>query len=164
MTTRKHPTTPTTPTTAGRHGLTAADAMEPCGPRITAGASIEQADRLLTDTGATCLLVCTDDDRCQGLVTPASLAPFLACTWYTAHSRVSDAMRQCGPFAWPTLALSLAAMTMHVKRLDPWPVVDDDGYLLGVLSRTRVTALLAAPTLRANVSSTADHRTRSRTR
>ncbi|MFD0531547.1 hypothetical protein ACFQ1I_41100 [Kitasatospora arboriphila] len=71
--------------------------------------------------------MCTDDGRCQGLVTLASLAPFLACTWYTAHSQVSDATRHREPFAWPTLSLSLAAATMHVRRLDLWPVVDDDG-------------------------------------
>ncbi|GAA1076881.1 MULTISPECIES: CBS domain-containing protein [Kitasatospora] len=142
MTAKKHPTVPDA---VENRRLTVADAMEPCGPRITGGAGLEQAERLLTDTGAAYLSVCTDDGRCQGLVTLASLAPFLACTWYTAHSQVSDATRHREPFAWPTLSLSLAAATMHVRRLDLWPVVDDDGRLLGILTGTRVTALLAVP-------------------
>ncbi|WP_030270262.1 CBS domain-containing protein [Streptomyces sp. NRRL B-24484] len=142
MTARNHPTVPAA---ADGRGLTVADAMEPCGPRIAVDAGIEQAERLLADTGAACLLVCTDDDRCQGLVTPASLAPFLACTWYSARSLVQDAMRRCDPLAWPTLALPRAAVAMHVRHLDPWPVVDEDGRLLGVLTGARVTAALAAP-------------------
>ncbi|MEV7175430.1 CBS domain-containing protein [Kitasatospora sp. NPDC093679] len=136
---------PTVPAAAAGRGLRVADAMEPCGPRITPGAGIEQAGRLLADTGATCLLVCTDDGRCQGVVTSASIAPFLACAWYSDHSQVQDAMHRCDPFAWPTLALPRAAVTMRVRGLDPWPVVDEDGHLLGILTRTRVTALLAAP-------------------
>ncbi|MCU7827338.1 CBS domain-containing protein [Kitasatospora sp. DSM 101779] len=136
---------PTDPAAAGRPRLTVADAMEPGGPRITPGAGVGQAERLLDDSGATCLLVCTDDDRCQGMVTPASLAPFLACTWYSDHSQVQDAISQGDPFAWPTLALSLAAVTMGTHHLDLWPVVDDDGHLLGIITRTRVTALLANP-------------------
>ncbi|MFD0531501.1 CBS domain-containing protein [Kitasatospora arboriphila] len=76
---------------------------------------------------------------------PSSLTPFLACAWYSDHSQVQDAMRRCDPFAWPTLALPRAAVTMRVRGLDPWPVVDEDGHLLGILTRTSVTALLAAP-------------------
>ncbi|MFD5461423.1 hypothetical protein ACFWIQ_01155 [Kitasatospora sp. NPDC127059] len=40
------------------------------------------------------------------------------------------------------MGLALAVLTMRIKHLAVWPVVDEDGYILGVLTADRATGLL----------------------
>ncbi|WP_354641399.1 hypothetical protein [Kitasatospora camelliae] len=42
------------------------------------------------------------------------------------------------------MGLAPAAIVMRVKHPAVWPVVDEDGYILGVLTADRATGLLAA--------------------
>jgi Mg/Co/Ni transporter MgtE len=42
------------------------------------------------------------------------------------------------------MALALAAITMRIKHLTVWPVVDDDGYLLGIVTADHVNDLVRA--------------------
>ncbi|GAA2090044.1 hypothetical protein GCM10009759_13300 [Kitasatospora saccharophila] len=63
----------------------------------------------------------------------------------SGRAAVGATAHQRGPFAWPTLGLALAAVAMRVRRLTVWPVVDEDGYPLGVLTADRTALLLAAP-------------------
>lgn len=126
------------------HGLTVADAMEPCDYQIADDSTVDQADDVLRGARLDYLLVRGHDGRCEGLVTRTGLHPFLTRSWDTERTAISAAIRQRGPFAWPTMGLALAAIVMRIKHLAVWPVVDEDGYILGVLTADRATGLLAA--------------------
>ncbi|WP_235057623.1 CBS domain-containing protein [Yinghuangia soli] len=95
---------------------------------------------------ASYLLVLDEAGRCEGLVTRASLAAFLARSWYSERTPVRDTHHQRGPFAWPAMPLALAAESMRVKRQDVWPVTDDDGRVLGVLTARAIREALHAGT------------------
>ncbi|MFD0348229.1 CBS domain-containing protein [Kitasatospora aburaviensis] len=125
------------------HGLTVADAMDPCDYQIGDDSTVDQADDVLRGAHLDYLLVRDHDGRCEGLVTRTGLHPFLNRSWYAGRTAISATTHQRGPFAWPTMGLALAAIAMRIKRLAVWPVVDEDGYILGVLMADRVTSLLA---------------------
>ncbi|MFJ6777393.1 CBS domain-containing protein [Kitasatospora sp. NPDC091257] len=126
------------------HGLTVADAMEPCDYQIADDSTVDQADDILRGAHLDYLLVRGHDGRCEGLVTRTGLHPFLTRSWYTERTAVSATAHQRGPFAWPTMGLTLASIAMRIKHLAVWPVVDEDGYILGVLTADRATGLLTA--------------------
>ncbi|MFE7188105.1 CBS domain-containing protein [Kitasatospora sp. NPDC057541] len=125
------------------HGLTVADAMEPCDYRIADDSIVDQADDILRGAHLDYLLVRGHDGRCEGLVTRTGLHPFLARSWSTDRTAISATSHQRGPFAWPTMGLALAALAMRIKHSAVRPVVDEDGYILGVLTADRATGLLA---------------------
>ncbi|MFE7524608.1 CBS domain-containing protein [Kitasatospora sp. NPDC057542] len=125
------------------HGLTVADAMEPCDYQIADDSTVDQANDVLRGGDIEYLLVRGHDGRCEGLVTRAGLRPFLTRSWDTERTAISATSHQRGPFAWPTMGLALAALAMRIKHLAVWPVVDEDGYILGVLTADRATGLLA---------------------
>ncbi|MEV7783045.1 CBS domain-containing protein [Kitasatospora sp. NPDC088351] len=125
-----------------RHDLTVADAMEPFEYQIPDDSTVDQADDILRSAGVPYLLVRDHNGRCEGLVTRTGLHPFLAPPWYTELTPVSSTRHQRGPFAWPTMTLSTAAVAMRIKHLTVWPVIDDDGYLLGILTADRVAGLI----------------------
>ncbi|WP_431679739.1 CBS domain-containing protein [Kitasatospora sp. KL5] len=129
----------------GRHGrgLTVADAMEPCDYQIADDSTVDQANDIFQGARVEFLLVRDHNGRCEGLVTRAGLHPFLSRSWYTERTAISATSHQRGPFAWPTMGLALAAISMRIRRLVVWPVVDEDGYTLGVLTADRATAVLA---------------------
>ncbi|MFE2409790.1 CBS domain-containing protein [Kitasatospora sp. NPDC059408] len=123
-------------------GLTVADAMDPCDYRIADDDTVDQANDVLRGAGVEYLLVRDHDGRCEGLVTRTGLHAFLAGSWYTERTAISATAHQRGPFAWPTMGLALAAIAMRIKHLEVWPVVDEDGFILGVLTADRATGLL----------------------
>nr|WP_257019107.1 CBS domain-containing protein [Streptomyces sp. TLI_235] len=125
------------------HGLTVADAMDPCDYHISDDSTVDQAVDILRSAHVEYLLVRDHNGRCEGLVTRAGLHPFLTRSWYTERTAISAVAHQRGPFAWPTLGLALAAIAMRVRRLTVWPVVDEAGYIVGVLTAERATHLLA---------------------
>ncbi|MFE4514127.1 CBS domain-containing protein [Kitasatospora sp. NPDC056783] len=125
------------------YGLTVADAMDPCDYQIADDSTVDQANDVLRGADIEYLLVRDHDGRCEGLVTRTGLHPFLASSWYTERTAISATSHQRGPFAWPTMGLALAAFAMRIKHLAVWPVVDEDGYILGVLTAARATGLLA---------------------
>jgi CBS-domain-containing membrane protein len=125
------------------HGLTVADAMETCDYQIADDNTVDRANDILHSAHVEYLLVRDHNGRCEGLVTRTGLHPFLASSWYTERTAISATSHQRGPFAWPTMGLTLAALAMRIKRLAVWPVVDDDGYILGVLTADRATGVLA---------------------
>ncbi|MFF2144412.1 CBS domain-containing protein [Kitasatospora sp. NPDC058190] len=129
------------------YGLTVADAMDPCDYQIADDNTVDQANAIFRRADIEYLLVRDHDGRCEGLVTRTGLHPFLARSWYTERTTISATSHQRGPFAWPTMGLALASLAMRIKHLAVWPVVDEDGYILGVLTADRATSLLAvAPT------------------
>ncbi|WP_406201118.1 CBS domain-containing protein [Kitasatospora sp. NBC_01560] len=123
---------------------TVADAMDPCEYWTTDDSTVDQANNVLRGAHLEYLIVRDHDGRCEGLVTRAGLRVFLERSWYGEPTSISTVAHQRGPFTWPTMGLALAALTMRIKRLAVWPVVDDDGYVLGVLTCDRATAVLAA--------------------
>lgn len=127
-------------------GLTVADAMESYDYQIADDSTVDQANDIFRSTRVEYLLVRDHNGRCEGLVTRTGLHPFLAPPWYTQRTPISATSHQRGPFAWPTLGLALAAIAMRVKRLTVWPVVDEDGYLLGVLVADHAAVRLTAGT------------------
>ncbi|MEU9073558.1 CBS domain-containing protein [Kitasatospora sp. NPDC048538] len=134
------------PVRRGR-GLTVADAMDPCDYQIADDKTVVQAEDILRGAGVEYLLVRDHDGRCEGLVTRAALRPFLDRPWDGERTAISATSHQRGPFTWPTMGLALAAIAMRVKHLSVWPVVDEDGYILGVLTADRATRrLTVAPT------------------
>ncbi len=134
--------TPNSPRPTGPR-LTVADAMDLCDYRITADRTAEQADDVLRGAHADYLPVRGHDGRCEGLVTHADLLPFLHLAG-PAERTVGDTAHQQGPFAWPALGLVLAVRVMRIMRWNVWPVIDDDGYLLGVLTAHRAADVIAA--------------------
>ncbi|WP_143687082.1 CBS domain-containing protein [Streptomyces sp. TLI_171] len=136
--------TPRTPQPAG-HSLTVADAMDPFDYQIADDSTAEQADDALRGAHVDYMPVRGHDGRCEGLVTRAGLHPFLPLPGSTERIAVGATAHQQGPFAWPTLDLLLAARVMRIRRWVVWPVIDDDGYLLGILTATRAAGVIAAP-------------------
>ncbi|MEU8512585.1 CBS domain-containing protein [Kitasatospora sp. NPDC048722] len=134
----------THPPQSARHGrgLTVADAMDPCDYRIADDDTVDQANDILRGADVEYLLVRDHDGRCEGLVTRTGLHTFLARSWYTERTTIGATAHQRGPFAWPTMGLALAAIAMRIKHLEVWPVVDEDGFILGVLTADRATGLL----------------------
>ncbi|WP_145905096.1 CBS domain-containing protein [Kitasatospora viridis] len=124
-------------------GLTVADAMAPCDYQIADDSTVDRANDILHSAHVEYLLVRDHNGRCEGLVTRTALHPFLTRSWYTERTAISSTRHQRGPFAWPTMDLSLAATAMRLKHLAVWPVVDDDGFLLGVLTADHAAGLLA---------------------
>jgi CBS-domain-containing membrane protein len=125
------------------HGLTVADAMDPCEYQIADDSTVDQANDIFHSAHVEYLLVRDHNGRCEGLVTRTGLHLFLTRSWYTERTAISTTAHQRGPFTWPTMGLALATIAMRIKRLTVWPVVDEDGYLLGVLTADRATDLLA---------------------
>lgn len=117
--------------------VTVGDAMERAGQQIADDVIVDQALEILRAAEVDHLLVRGDDGRCAGLVTRAQLAPYLPRSWYTERTPLRDIVHDRGPFAWPEMTLLTAAVAMKARALGAWPVVDDDGYALGVLSRGR---------------------------
>ncbi|MCX4747746.1 CBS domain-containing protein [Kitasatospora sp. NBC_01287] len=124
-------------------GLTVADAMEPFEYQIADDSPVDRANDIFRSAHVPYLLVRDHDGRCEGLVTESGFLPFLAGSWYTQRTAIRDTAHQRGPFAWPTMALALAGLAMKIKRLAVWPVIDEDGYTLGVITADRVKNLLA---------------------
>ncbi|MFJ9946282.1 CBS domain-containing protein [Kitasatospora sp. NPDC091207] len=123
------------------HGLTVADAMEPYEYQIADDITVDRANEIFRGAHVAYLLVRDHNGRCEGLVTRIGLDPFLTRSWYAERTALRDTAHQQGPFAWPGMALGLAALAMRIKSLTIWPVIDDDGYLLGILTADRVAGL-----------------------
>ncbi|MFE9428309.1 CBS domain-containing protein [Kitasatospora sp. NPDC006697] len=119
--------------------------MDPCDYQIADDSTVDRANDIFLSAHVGYLVVRGHDGRCEGLVTRAGLHSFLARSWYTDRTAISSTAHQRGPFTWPGMGLRLAAVAMRIKHLAVWPVVDEDGYLLGVLTAGRAAALLAAP-------------------
>lgn len=143
-----HPTSGRTPRTSppsavDRHP-TVAEAMGRPEHQIADDVLVDKALEILCDAQADHLPVLARDGRFVGLVTRVQLAPYLPRSWYTARTPVRAVIPQGGPFAWPEMAIGSAIEAMRIRSLEDWPVVDDEGYLVGVLNLERAVALAAA--------------------
>ncbi|WP_457032085.1 CBS domain-containing protein [Kitasatospora sp. P5_F3] len=124
--------------------LTVADALERHDFQITDDRTIGHANEIFRSAHVPYLLVRDHDGRCEGLLTEIGMSSFRSRAQYSERTLVGATSHQRGPFAWPTMGLAMAALAMQTKQLTVWPVIDDDGYLLGVITSARVTDLLTA--------------------
>ncbi|MEV7181727.1 CBS domain-containing protein [Kitasatospora sp. NPDC093679] len=113
---------------------TVRDRMQRPELQISDDAMVDTALDVLRSSGADHLLVRADDGRCAGLLTRLHLAPFQARSWYTERTPVRDIVLDRAPFATPEMPLTTATAAMRARNLDAWPVVDNDGHVIGLLS------------------------------
>jgi CBS domain-containing protein len=131
--------------TAPPAGHTAADVLQPVGLSIGELTTVDEANDLFDARPDIPHLIVVDEaGRCEGVLTRASLAAFLARNWYSERTPVRDTHHQRGPFAWPGLPLALAAASMRAKNHTVWPVTDDQGRVLGVLTPRTVADAMHA--------------------
>ncbi|RKE17196.1 CBS domain-containing protein [Streptomyces sp. TLI_171] len=112
---------------------TVGDLMKHPELQISDDIMVDTAMDILQSSGADHLLVREDDGRCAGLLTAQHLAPFQARSWYTERIPVRNIVLDRAPFATPDMSAATAAVAMRTRGLDIWPVVDHDGYAIGLL-------------------------------
>lgn len=122
--------------TADGTGLTARDAMHAPGPQVDDHMTVDVALSVLIGARVPHLLLQDEDGRCAGLVTRAQLAAHRGGSWYSDRTRLRDIPLDRGPFTSYGTVLSEAEAAMRARTLDVSPVVDEQGYALGVLALT----------------------------
>ena len=130
-----HPVRRPATETTGRGDRTARDAMTAAGPQLPDDTEIDVALSVLAGAGVDHLLVRDDDGMCSGLVTRADLAAHRAGSWFREETRLRDIVHDRGPFTAADTALGTADGAMRDRMLGASPVVDAQGYALGVLTR-----------------------------
>ncbi|MCX4718165.1 CBS domain-containing protein [Streptomyces virginiae] len=134
-----HPLEPTiTPPTSP----TAADAMIPPDLQISDHTSIDRALDVLRGSHSQYVLIRDDTGRCAGIVTRDQLTALGAKPWYAENTRVRDIAHDHSPFARPGMPASEAAAAMRERSLTVLPVVDEEGFAVGILTTERLQTLL----------------------
>ncbi|MFG3056617.1 CBS domain-containing protein [Kitasatospora sp. NPDC048239] len=113
---------------------TVGDLMKRPELQISDDVMVDTAMDILQSSGADHVLVRDDAGRCAGLLTRLHLAPFQARSWYTERTPVRDIVLDRAPFATAGMPAAEAAAAMRARDLDTWPVVDQDGHVIGLLS------------------------------
>ncbi|MFF7970669.1 hypothetical protein [Streptomyces sp. NPDC007905] len=130
------PPVQTWPQQADGTGLTAADAMDAPGLQVEEHMTVDVALAVLIGARVPYLILRDEDGRCAGLATRAQLAAHRGGSWYGDRTRLRDIPLDRGPFTASAAVLSDAEAAMRVRTLDVSPVVDRNGYTLGVLALT----------------------------
>ena len=125
------------PTSAAPAHSTVADAMETAGPQVSDDMTVEVALSVMASARTRNLLVCDDSGMCTGLVTQDQLTAARDSSAYTDRIQLRDILGDRGPFTSPATAMAEAQHTMHYRRLEALPVVDQHGSALGVLALAR---------------------------
>ncbi len=115
-------------------GLTARDAMDAPGFQVDDHMPVDVALSVLIGARVTHLLLRDEEGRCAGLVTRAQLAAHRGGSWYRDRTRLRDIPLDRGPFTPSSAALGDAQDAMRERTLRASPVVDENGYTLGVLA------------------------------
>ncbi|TQK42781.1 CBS domain protein [Streptomyces sp. SLBN-118] len=124
----------TQPRQTDRTRLTAADAMTSPGPQVGDDMIVDDALSVLIGAGVGHLIVRGEDDRCAGLVSRTQLTAYRGGSWYTEDTRLRDIVHDRGPFTLSETSLPEAENAMRARALGTSPVVDEEGYILGVLA------------------------------
>ncbi|MFH9661737.1 CBS domain-containing protein [Streptomyces sp. NPDC017248] len=120
----------------GGTDLTARDAMHAPGPQVEDHMAVDVALSVLLGARVPHLLLRDEDGRCAGLVTRSQLAAHRGGSWYADRTRLRDLPLDRGPFTASAAVLGEAEAAMRLRTLDASPVVDEQGYALGVLALT----------------------------
>lgn len=110
------------------------DRMRPTDLQISDDVLVDTAIAVMQGAHVDHMLVRGHDGRCTGVLTRAQLAPFRVTSWYTERLAVRDIVQDGRPFATAGMLAGAAAATMRERRLAAWPVVDEDGYSVGLLT------------------------------
>ncbi|MCX5208219.1 CBS domain-containing protein [Kitasatospora sp. NBC_00240] len=130
-------------TAVGEHRATVQDRMNLPDLQISDDVLIDTAIDILRSAHVGHMLVRGHDGRCAGLLTSAQLGPYRRGDHPyrrgndICSTSVDDIVHDRGPFAHASMAADTAATAMRIRDLEAWPVVDDDGYTVGLLPRTR---------------------------
>ncbi|WP_042388109.1 CBS domain-containing protein [Streptacidiphilus melanogenes] len=112
----------------------AADVMVPADLQVSDHTVVDKALDILHSAHVEHLLVRGDDGHCVGLVTRDDLSGYLSQPWYSQHTRLRDLVRPLEPFAHPDTPIDAVAEAMRDHGAHVWPVVDADGFALGVIT------------------------------
>jgi len=123
---------------------TAADAMLAPEVQVSDHTTIDRAFDVLCGSHTEFVLIRDDTGRCAGLVTREQLIVPGAKPWYAENTRVRDIAPDHSPFARPGMAAVDVAADMQERSLAALPVVDDDGFALGIVTATGLETVLAA--------------------
>lgn len=115
------------------HEPTAADLMIPVELQVSDHTAVDKALVILHSAHVDRLLIRAEDGRCAGLVTYADLDAYRSQPWYSQTTRLRDLEHPRGPFAGPDTPAATVAATMREHGADAWPVVDSDGFALGII-------------------------------
>ncbi len=124
---------------------TAADAMTLPELQVSDHTAVDRALDVIIGAHVDLLLVRSDEGLCAGVVTLAQLEQYRSPAWFSQDVRIRDIAYTRGPFARPDLSAAEAAEEMRARGIEVWPVVDDDGTALGVVTREDLEALLKLP-------------------
>lgn len=83
------------------------------------------------------LLVHDEDGRCAGLVSRAQLTAHRSGSWYSERTRLRDIVHDRGPFTSSATSVCDAERAMRDREVGASPVIDEDGYTLGILALPR---------------------------
>jgi CBS domain-containing protein len=125
------------PQQTGAARSTARDAMAPPGPQVADDMTVDIALSVLISARVEHLLVHDEDGRCAGLVTRAQLIAHRGGAWYREQTRLREIFHNRGPFTLGAAPVREADSAMRDRMLGASPVVDEDGYALGILAFTR---------------------------
>ncbi|GGV50945.1 hypothetical protein GCM10010495_80740 [Kitasatospora herbaricolor] len=128
---------------AGERRATVQDRMDLPDLQISDDVLADTAIDILRSAHVSHMLVRGHDGRCAGLLTSAQLGPYRRGD--NPHRRgndigstsVDDIVHDRAPFAHASMPADTAQAAMRIRDLEAWPVVDDDGYTVGLLPRTR---------------------------
>ncbi|WP_129260357.1 CBS domain-containing protein [Streptomyces sp. M3] len=121
---------------------TAAAAMIAPDLQVSDHTSIDRALDVLRGSHTEYVLIRDDTGRCAGIVSRDQLTAHEAKPWYAENTRVRDIAHDHSPFAHPDMPAPEAAAAMRERSLTALPVVDDDGFAVGILTAARLQTLL----------------------
>ncbi len=121
-----------------------ADVMRPPELYVHQDATLLDAARSLCFSGGQPVVVIDREERCCGVLTDGHLAPYQACdARYLRQLRVGDLRFTRWPFLRPDMPAKTALRLMAERGLGVLPVVDEEGYPLGVVHEDDLVLALA---------------------
>ncbi|WP_042424275.1 CBS domain-containing protein [Streptacidiphilus anmyonensis] len=117
----------------------AADVMVPADLQVSDHTAVDKALDILHSAHVDHLLVRADDGHCVGLVTRDDLSGYVSEPWYSQRARLRDLARPLEPFAHPDTPLDAVARAMREHDVRVWPVVDADGFAVGVITAEQLS-------------------------
>ncbi|MEV0224547.1 CBS domain-containing protein [Streptomyces sp. NPDC050704] len=107
--------------------------MSTPGPQVRDDMAVDVALSVMAGARLGHLVICDADGRCAGLVTRNQLAAVPSASWGSDDTRLRDIVHDRGPFTPLLMSHQDAEDTMRGRDLGVSPVIDEDGYALGVL-------------------------------
>ncbi len=108
---------------------------------ILEDATVLQAVQAMRLAGGRPIVVIGRDERCCGVLTEQQLARYLTSDpAYLRLLRLTDLRYTRWPFLRPCMSAATAARLMNERGLDVLPVVDDEDFPLGVVTREQLAS------------------------